>query len=149
MRVRGPVSFPLLLLLRSLNLAFKCHVMPPKCALMSSFPFRSQFDYDDGLGSSTGRFAIDLYSAEGTGDCGTFMYTLCDKPTIGCKDSSKFFLFFSSLSFCISSLPCHARLDPPPPGCRFCASFLSFVRVRPCVWGSLLLFVTRLVRLTD
>ncbi|CBN79382.1 EsV-1-163 [Ectocarpus siliculosus] len=46
-----------------------------------------EFDYDNGLGSSVGRFAIDLYSATGSGDCGTFMYTLCDKPTIGCKDS--------------------------------------------------------------
>eukprot|EP00752_Nemacystus_decipiens_P014647 g13044.t1 len=46
-----------------------------------------EFDYDNGVGSPVGRFAIDLYMAEGTGDCGTFMYTLCDKPTIGCKDS--------------------------------------------------------------
>lgn len=51
--------------------------------------FYSQFDYGDGFGGTSGRFAIDLYSADGSGDCGTFMYNLCDKPTIGCKDSSE------------------------------------------------------------
>lgn len=64
-------------------------VVPPCCVLCS------QFDYDNGLGSSVDRFSIDLYSASGTGDCGTFMYTLCDKPSIGCKDSSEF-IFSSS-----------------------------------------------------
>ncbi|CAM9812047.1 unnamed protein product [Laminaria digitata] len=46
-----------------------------------------EWDYDNGYGSSVGRFAIDLYMQGGTGDCGTFFATICDKPTIGCKDS--------------------------------------------------------------
>lgn len=48
-----------------------------------------QFDYDNGVGSRVDRFAIDLYYADGQGDCGTWVANLCDKPSIGCKDSSK------------------------------------------------------------
>ncbi|CAM9576992.1 unnamed protein product [Sphacelaria rigidula] len=47
-----------------------------------------EFDYNDGLGSSVGRFKIDLYRAGGSGDCGTWVTSICDKPTIGCKDTS-------------------------------------------------------------
>lgn len=46
-----------------------------------------KFDYANGLGSSVNRFAIDLYSSGGSGDCGTYVTTICDKPSIGCKDS--------------------------------------------------------------
>ncbi|CAM9863450.1 unnamed protein product [Hapterophycus canaliculatus] len=46
-----------------------------------------EFDYDNGVGSKVDRFSIDLYMAEGDGDCGTFVTTICDKPSIGCKDS--------------------------------------------------------------
>lgn len=49
-----------------------------------------QWDYDNGLGSKVDRFAIDLYMEDGDGDCGTYYTTICDKPSIGCKDSSKF-----------------------------------------------------------
>lgn len=34
------------------------------------------------------RFDLDLYRyGTGTGDCGTYVTTLCDKPEIGCPDS--------------------------------------------------------------
>lgn len=46
-----------------------------------------QFDYDNGLGSKVNRFAIDLYMADGDGDCGTYYTSICDKESIGCKDS--------------------------------------------------------------
>lgn len=46
-----------------------------------------EFDYDNGLGSSSSRFSIDLYRASGSGDCGTYVTSICDKPSIGCKDS--------------------------------------------------------------
>lgn len=49
-----------------------------------------QFDYNDGMGITYGRFKIDLYSVGGSGDCGTWVTSICDKPTIGCKDSSEF-----------------------------------------------------------
>ncbi|CAM9340399.1 unnamed protein product [Pylaiella littoralis] len=47
-----------------------------------------QFDYDNGYGSAVERFAIDLYKADGTSDCGTYVTSVCDKETIGCKDSA-------------------------------------------------------------
>ncbi|CAM9427966.1 unnamed protein product [Ascophyllum nodosum] len=46
-----------------------------------------EWDYDDGFGSAAGRFDIDLYEADGSGDCGTFYTALCDKESIGCKDT--------------------------------------------------------------
>lgn len=46
-----------------------------------------EWDYDDGFGSAAGRFNIDLFEADGSGDCGTFYATLCDKESIGCKDT--------------------------------------------------------------
>ena len=49
-----------------------------------------QWDYDDGFGSAAGRFDIDLYEADGSGDCGTFYTALCDKESIGCKDTRGF-----------------------------------------------------------
>lgn len=33
------------------------------------------------------RFAIDLYMVGGSGDCGTYVTSICDKESIGCKDS--------------------------------------------------------------
>lgn len=48
-----------------------------------------QFVYDNGVGSSVDRFKMDLYKADGSGDCGSWVTTVCDKPTIGCKDSSE------------------------------------------------------------
>lgn len=46
-----------------------------------------EFDFDNGYGSPVGRFAIDLFMAGGNGDCGTFFSTICDKPSIGCRDT--------------------------------------------------------------
>ncbi|CAM9810534.1 unnamed protein product [Ectocarpus sp. 8 AP-2014] len=54
---------------------------------MAGGEYTVEFDYDNGLGSSVNRFAIDLYSTGGSGDCGTYVTTVCDKPSIGCKDS--------------------------------------------------------------
>lgn len=48
-----------------------------------------EWSYDNGVGSKVDRFAIALYASEGTGDCGTYYADLCDKPSVGCKDSSK------------------------------------------------------------
>ena len=56
---------------------------------MAGDEYTVEWDYDDGFGSQVGRFAIDLYTTGGSGDCGTFYATICDKPTIGCKDSSE------------------------------------------------------------
>lgn len=46
-----------------------------------------QFDYDNGFGEQLGRFKIDLYKAQGPGDCGTWVTSICDKPEMGCHDS--------------------------------------------------------------
>jgi len=46
-----------------------------------------EWDYDNGVGSKVDRFKIDLYDADGTGDCGTWVTSICDKESIGCKDS--------------------------------------------------------------
>ncbi|CAM9925842.1 unnamed protein product [Ectocarpus sp. 4 AP-2014] len=55
---------------------------------MAGGVYTVEWDYENGLGSSTDRFAIDLYTyGTGTGDCGTYVATLCDKPAIGCPDS--------------------------------------------------------------
>lgn len=48
-----------------------------------------QWEYDNGFGSSVGRFKIDLYMSEGPGDCGTWQTSICDKPERGCKDTSE------------------------------------------------------------
>eukprot|EP00752_Nemacystus_decipiens_P006737 g6056.t1 len=45
------------------------------------------FDYDNGFGEQLGRFKIDLYESTGSGDCGTWVTSICDKPEMGCKDS--------------------------------------------------------------
>lgn len=54
---------------------------------MAGDEYTIEWDYDNGVGSKVDRFAIDLYLADGNGDCGTYVTTLCDKPSIGCKDS--------------------------------------------------------------
>ncbi|CAM9687168.1 unnamed protein product [Ectocarpus sp. 8 AP-2014] len=46
-----------------------------------------EFDYDNGFGEQLGRFKIDLYKAEGNGDCGSWVTSVCDKPDMGCRDS--------------------------------------------------------------
>ncbi|CAM9508425.1 unnamed protein product, partial [Sphacelaria rigidula] len=49
-----------------------------------------EFDYSNGLGSRVDRFKIDLYlvsNSSDSGDCGTWLTSICDKPAIGCKDS--------------------------------------------------------------
>lgn len=52
-----------------------------------------QFDYDNGFGSTVGRFKIDLYYAnEDHGDCGDWVGSICDKPDTGCKDTSELFI---------------------------------------------------------
>lgn len=33
------------------------------------------------------RFSIDLYTSDGAGGCGTYVTSICDKSSIGCKDS--------------------------------------------------------------
>lgn len=48
-----------------------------------------QFEYDNGMGSSVGRFMLDLYEDAGTGDCGTWVTSICDKADRGCKDSGE------------------------------------------------------------
>lgn len=63
-----------------------------------------EFDYDNGLGSAVGRFAIDLYISGGSGDCGTFFSTICDKPSIGCRDSSEFLRVCSFLPQAVVNL---------------------------------------------
>lgn len=56
---------------------------------MAGNEYTVEWDYDNGVGSKVDRFAIDLYKVGGSGDCGTYYATLCDKPSIGCKDSRK------------------------------------------------------------
>ena len=70
---------------------------------------RPQFDYDNGVGSPVDRFSIDLYTSDGTGDCGTFVTSICDKESIGCKDSSEFFQHFVVAEFYLAS----PRHKPP------------------------------------
>lgn len=52
-----------------------------------------QFMYNNGFGNTVGRFKIDLYSQDGyggwMGDCGGWVGSICDKPDIGCKDTSE------------------------------------------------------------
>lgn len=55
----------------------------------AGFEYTVEFDYDNGVGSSVDRFKIDLYREGGSGDCGTWVENICDKPSIGCKDSSE------------------------------------------------------------
>lgn len=70
----------------------------PNTNALSTLPCRlgtrKKFDYDNGMGSTVNRFAIDLYSVGGSGralqssgDCGTYVTSICDKSSIGCKDS--------------------------------------------------------------
>lgn len=56
-----------------------------------SWSFRDsvQFDYNNGFGNTVGRFRIDLYTNYGSGDCGGWVGSICDKPDIGCKDSGE------------------------------------------------------------
>ncbi|CAN0176837.1 unnamed protein product [Ectocarpus sp. 6 AP-2014] len=53
-----------------------------------------EFDYDNGFGEQLGRFKIDLYKAEGNGDCGSWVTSVCDKPDMGCRDSGEFYSSF-------------------------------------------------------
>lgn len=46
-------------------------------------------EYDNGFGSTVGRFKIDLYKSEGSGDRGSKMTTICNKPNVGCRDTSE------------------------------------------------------------
>ena len=46
-----------------------------------------QWDYLNGVGSSSDRFDIDLYSARGKTQCGSYAEALCHKSLIGCRDS--------------------------------------------------------------
>ncbi|CAM9481468.1 unnamed protein product, partial [Laminaria digitata] len=49
-----------------------------------------EFDYDNGVGSKADWFSIGLYMADGgSGDCGTYVTSICDEESIGCKDSSQ------------------------------------------------------------
>jgi len=49
-----------------------------------------QFDYVNEY-VNVDRFDIDLYTADGgTGDCGTWVASICDKDHIGCLDSSEY-----------------------------------------------------------
>ena len=62
------------------------------------FPPFPQFFYDNGFGQQLGRFKIDLYKSQGTGDCGAWVTSICDKPHMGCKDSRKLLLSYPSLA---------------------------------------------------
>ncbi|CAM9225437.1 unnamed protein product [Ascophyllum nodosum] len=46
-----------------------------------------EWDYDDGFGSATSHFSIDLFEADGLADCGTFYAALCHHESVGCMDS--------------------------------------------------------------
>lgn len=64
--------------------------VPPPSLHLSVCVHLYQFAYDNGLGSAADRFKIDLYYADiGRGDCGKWLTSICDKPDIGCKDSSE------------------------------------------------------------
>ncbi|CAB1114811.1 unnamed protein product [Ectocarpus sp. CCAP 1310/34] len=54
---------------------------------MAGGEYTVEFDHDNGFGSSVNRFSIDLYMSGGSGDCGTYVTSICDKSSIGCKDS--------------------------------------------------------------
>ena len=93
---------PHLFLVRTLVPPVRSHKIDPfpfspSCASKSTrffvLCFANQFDYDNGVGSSVDRFAIDLYKADGRDDCGTWVASICDKPTIGCKDSSEYYVW--------------------------------------------------------
>lgn len=79
---------------------------------MAGDEYTVEWDYNDGMGSRVGRFAIDLYWDSGSGDCGTFYTTICDKPSIGCKDSSEFRTWYNLLLLLF-----HGVISPssPPP----------------------------------
>ena len=47
-----------------------------------------EFDYINGVGSRDDRFSVDLYEADGPGDCGGYVCPLCNKHLIGCRDTS-------------------------------------------------------------
>lgn len=47
-----------------------------------------EFTYKNGVGSTTDRFDIDLFTIDENGDCGTYVTSLCDKWMVGCKDSN-------------------------------------------------------------
>lgn len=73
-----------------------------------------QFDYNNGVGSKVDRFDIDLYMADGTGDCGTYVTSICDKESIGCKDSSKYSVSCNlSPTFIRTLVQVHVRSLPP------------------------------------
>lgn len=58
------------------------------CPAMIWFVMYVKFDYDYGVGSKVNRFSIDLYRADGgSGDCGTYVTSICDKESVGCRDS--------------------------------------------------------------
>lgn len=61
-----------------------------ECNLSGFVTNSTQFNYFNEVGSRVDRFSIDLYDANGDGDCGTYVTTICDKPSVGCKDSSEF-----------------------------------------------------------
>lgn len=46
-----------------------------------------EFTYENGVGSTTDRFDIDLFTIDENGGCGTYVTALCDKWIVGCKDS--------------------------------------------------------------
>lgn len=51
---------------------------------MAGEEYTVEWDYDNGVGSKVDRFSIMLYPA---GCTGGMVANLCDKPSIGCKDS--------------------------------------------------------------
>lgn len=57
---------------------------------MAGEEYTVEWDYNNGVGSKVDRFSIDLYMADGTGDCGTYYTSICDKSSIGCKDSREY-----------------------------------------------------------
>ena len=65
------------------------HTLFRRCERSCRYYGAVQFDYDNGFGSRAGRFRIDLYASGGSGDCGTFITSICDKPDKGCHDTRK------------------------------------------------------------
>lgn len=62
---------------------------PPCCSYVPHMSlFGYQWNYENRFGTSSGRFKIDLYLAEGLGgDCGQWVSSICNKPDIGCMDT--------------------------------------------------------------
>ncbi len=62
---------------------------PAERTVSKTIVSKTKFDYYNEVGDRAGRFNIDLYMSDGGDGCGTYVTSVCDKPAIGCKDSSE------------------------------------------------------------